>query len=287
MRSKRKIKKGKLRHSTYKLIDLLKIGKKMLSELENPHLESEIIISSHLDLTKEEFILNLNKGVDYKNVREIISKFEERRKGRPLHYITGKREFLSRKFLVFDGVFIPRFETEEIVYRIIKDEKKYETCLDMCAGTGVIGITLMLEGIVKKCTFVDINPLALENIRANLKKFNLSGEVKRSDMFEKVEGKFDLIFSNPPYIPEDMLEKLNIEVRNEPEESLNGGKDGLKFIKVLLKEGERFLKKPGILVFEYPEFIIESIESLETELNFIEKIPTLSKYIKGAVFAKL
>ncbi len=287
MRLRRRIEREKLRSSTYRVIDLLKLGKKILSEKRNPYLESEIIISSHLGLSKEEFILKMNEKISPKDTNEIILKLEERRKGKPLSYVTGERVFLLRKFMVFEGVFIPRFETEEIVYHLVKREEKFENCLDICAGTGVMGISLMLEGKVKNCTFVDINPIAIENIKANLYRFGVSGKVIRSNMFEKVRGKFDLIISNPPYIPEGMLYELDEDVKKEPYEALNGGKDGFKFIRILLSESEKYLKKGGKLVFEYPEFGLEKIENIKTKLKFKEKIPTLSVDIKGAVFIKL
>ena len=276
-----------MKNSTYRVIDLLKLGRNLLSETKNPYLESEIIISTHLGLSKEEFILKINEELSCKDTNEIISKFEERKKGKPLSYVTGERVFLSRKFLVFEGVFIPRFETEEIVYYMVNKKERFENCLDMCAGTGVMGISLMLEEVVKNCMFVDTNSIAIKNIKANLDKFGITGKVVKSNMFEKLEGKFDLIISNPPYIPESMLDELESDVKKEPFEALNGGKDGLKFIKILLTESEKYLKGGGKLIFEYPEFISDKIEDIETKLKFKEKVPTLSKDIKGAVFIKL
>ena len=287
MHLKRKTERGKLKNSTYRVFDLLKLGRKLLSETKNSYLESEIIISTHLGLSKEEFILKINEELSYKDTNEIIWKFEERKKGKPLSYVTGERIFLSRKFLVFDGVFIPRFETEEIIHHIVNKTERFENCLDMCAGTGVMGISLMLEEVVKNCMFVDINSIAIKNIKANLDKFGISGRVVKSNMFEKVEGEFDLIISNPPYIPESMLDELDDDVKREPLEALNGGKDGLKFIKILLTESVKYLKKGGRLIFEYPEFTLEKIDNIETKLKFKEKIATLSKDIEGAVFIKL
>lgn len=267
----------------FDLKTLFKYGKRFL----NSDVETELIIRNSLSLTKEEFHLNFNKEIDRDKFKEIFRKFCLRKRGIPLSYITNKKYFLDLEIEVLDGVFIPRFETEEIVYQVIKKYRRVESALDICAGTGVIGLSLLFYNFTERCTFVDIDDKAIENIKINLKKFNLNGEVIKSDMFSNINEKFDLIISNPPYIKKSEYEKLPCDVKKEPKHSLIGGDDGLEFIKKLIKESPKYLKENGLLIIEMEKSEYDEIKIFLDRLKIKDIINTESENIIGVSLEKL
>lgn len=270
----------------YELKELFLFGKLLL----NSKVESEIIIRDTLKISKEKFHLYLNNKIDIKSYKEIIKKFNLRKRGYPLSYITNKKYFLDYEFIVNENVFIPRFETEEIVYHIIKNYNKFSNALDICCGTGVIGISLILNNLVDKCTFVDISENALYNTYLNLKKFDIDKnryEIIKSDMFYNVRSKYDLIISNPPYIKESDYINLPIDVKMEPKEALISGINGLNHIMILLYESKYFLNKKGILIFEFDKKSFKIIKENLIDYKILEIIKTYSDNIEGIILEKL
>jgi len=272
-----------LSHLKFDIKTLFSFGRKLL----NSDIEAELIIRHSLSLKREEFYLNLNRELEREKFKEIFKKFCYRKKGYPLAYITNKKSFHDLEIEVFKNVFIPRFETEEIVYQLIKKYKSVESSLDICAGTGAIGVSLLYYGFTKKCTFSDIDETSIENIKENLKKFNLEGKVIKSDLFSKIDEKFDLIISNPPYIKESEFKNLPEDVKMEPKISLLGGDDGLKYIKVLVEESYKYLNDKGILVIEMEKDELEGAERYMKNLKIKEVINSESENIIGVIFEKL
>lgn len=267
----------------YDIKTLFKYGRKIL----NSDIETEIIIRNSLSLKKDDFYLNFNKELDKETFKKIFKNFCLRKKGVPLSYITHKKIFLDLEIEVLDGVFIPRFETEEIVYQILKKYEKVQKTLDICSGTGAIGVSLLYYGFTKFCTFVDISDKAIENIKINLKKFDLKGEVLKSDMFKEVKEKYDLIISNPPYIKDSEYIKLPKDVLMEPKISLLGGEDGLNFIKILFKESHKYLNESSLLVVEMEKDEFLLAKKFLVNLKLIEILKTESENIIGVVLQKM
>ncbi|MGB9750235.1 MAG: peptide chain release factor N(5)-glutamine methyltransferase [Caldisericia bacterium] len=271
---------------SYELRELFLFGSKLL----NSKIESEIIIRNSLNISKEEFHLSLKDKIEVKNYEEIIKKFNLRKNGYPLSYITNKKYFLDYEFIINEGVFIPRFETEEIVNYIIKNFSKFKNALDICCGSGVIGISLILNNSIEKCTFVDISDKALHNTYLNLKKFDISKasfEIIKSDMFNNINSKYDLIISNPPYIKIEEYDDLPIDVKMEPKEALLSGMDGLNHIKILIDKSKYFLNKEGVLVFEFEKKQFKNFKESLTNYKIVEIIKTNSINIEGIVLKKL
>lgn len=189
--------------------------------------------------------------------RALYEGFLARRAGRePLQHILGCRGFMGMEFLVNRHVLIPRQDTETLVETVLAEQKNPAvSLLDLCTGSGCIAISLKALGGYQSVEAADISEEALQVARANGEKL-LSPEnqvvFRKSDMFSAFEGKrFDVIVSNPPYIPTAEIEKLEPEVRDfEPMKALDGTEDGLYFYRILANECMAHLTEGGRVYFE-------------------------------------
>lgn len=173
----------------------------------------------------------------------------------PLQYITNYQEFMKLDFYVDENVLIPRQDTEILVEEVINNcnknkEKRYKI-LDLCTGSGIVGISLAkyIENAEVVCA--DISKKALEIANKNAKSNNVDNvQFAYSNMFSNIEDKFDIIVSNPPYIKREVIEELEKEVQNEPHIALDGGIDGLDFYKIIACEAYEYLNEGGRLFLE-------------------------------------
>jgi len=155
--------------------------------------------------------------------------------------------------MVDSRVLIPRPETEELVEKAIKQIKEhgYKRVLDLCTGSGTIGHTIYKETGVE-VVGVDISSDALTVARLNGQSLNSKMQCIESNLFDSVEGKFDLIISNPPYIPSSEIEGLDKKVKDfEPKLALDGGQDGLDLIRKIAIQYKEYLNDNGVLMFEF------------------------------------
>lgn len=168
----------------------------------------------------------------------------------PVQHLIGNQEFMGLEFEVSNDVLIPRQDTEILVEEILKVSQNKEI-LDMCTGSGCIIISLAKLSSLKKAVGVDISEQALLIAARNASKHIVNIEFIKSNLFEKVEGNYDIIVSNPPYIPTGDIEGLMPEVKDhEPLLALDGDKDGLLFYRKIAMESKKFLKSKGHLFFE-------------------------------------
>ena len=170
----------------------------------------------------------------------------------PLQHILGEWDFMGLTFIVSPDVLIPRQDTEtlaEEAERLIS-ERGYKTLLDICTGSGCIGISLQKRTGIRT-TLSDISPAALEIARRNVESLGVDCEIVQSDLFSAFHGrKFDLITANPPYIPSETVKTLSEEVKKEPLLALDGGADGLDLYRRIAKEYGAFLSEGGALLME-------------------------------------
>lgn len=218
-----------------------------------------------------EYVLNLPKSKILRDKftlsEEEESRFRQiaakRESGMPLQYAIGLWNFFGRDFLVGENVLIPRPETELLVERILKEagafsqekslnlgEKKAPSLLDLCTGSGIIGITCQLEGNFSRVLSTDISEPALALAEKNRDKFKANIEFRKSDLFEDIDEKFDFISANPPYIESRDLDYLEEDVKKEPLIALDGGEDGLDFYRKIIKASKSHLNSKGYLFFE-------------------------------------
>ena len=198
-------------------------------------------------------------------INEIMAAVEKRLKHIPLGYIFGKSYFYGREFSVNKNVLIPRQDTEILIEKIcedIKSRKNQVSVLDIGTGSGAIAITIQKE-TDSKLTAVDISEKALDVAKVNANTLEANIEFIQSDLFENVTNKFDFIVSNPPYIESEIIDTLEIEVKdNEPILALDGGKDGLDFYRCIVKEAPKYLNIGGKLYFEIGYNQAEDLKNL-------------------------
>lgn len=187
------------------------------------------------------------------NRQERFADYLKRRGMRePLQHILGRAWFMELEFVVNPHVLIPRQDTETLVEEALKVLEPGMEVLDLCTGSGCIVISLLKHARVGiSGTASDISKQALLIAKENAKQNQVETELVRSDLFQNITGKYDVIISNPPYIPTGELSGLMPEVRDfEPLEALDGAEDGLFFYREITRMGKNFLKSNGYLYFE-------------------------------------
>lgn len=187
----------------------------------------------------------------------------------PLAHVLGYADFYWCKIFVNKDVLIPRPETEELCDKILNEvEVKNAKVLDMCTGSGCIAVALAKERPEWQVTAADISPEAIEIAKKNAVENEVNVQFVQSDMWQNIEGKFDCIVSNPPYICSKDIESLPESVRNfEPYKALDGGEDGLDFYRDIAANAPKYLNDNGYLFLEIGDTQGEQVASLLGE-NF-------------------
>ena len=176
---------------------------------------------------------------------------EQRLNHIPVQHITHVADFMGLEFKTSEGVLIPRIDTEFLVEEAMRFIPDGARVLDMCTGSGCILLSIMKYKNDIEGTAVDISDVALELTKANADKLGLSPTIIKSNLFENIEGKFDYIISNPPYIRKSDIPGLMEEVReHDPHLALDGGDDGLDFYRILAKESKDYLISEGMILVE-------------------------------------
>ncbi len=260
-----------------KIKEALIEGRDFLKNLEytDPIYETRKILGEILERDLSYLVSHDNEELPASVEKKYFDILKKRQEGLPLQYILGREDFYGRTFTVLEGVLIPRQDTEisvEVILKILK-ENNINKMLEIGCGTGIVSITVDLESKRKMdVTALDISPYAIKNTTINKKNLKSNIKILKSDLFDKVCGKFDLIYSNPPYIKSSEIENLQLEVKNhEPRLALDGGIDGLYFYREIIKEAQNYLNNDGFLVFEIGYDEAEDI-SLIMEKNFDTKI---------------
>lgn len=251
---------------------------------DNARFEAELMVMSVLGINRTQLIMNSKHEVTAKQIDEISSFVKRRQSGEPLQYILGECEFMSLDFNVESGVLIPRSDTEILVETVldrIKDSDKTEI-IDICTGSGCIGISIAYYNKNAHVDLVDISDAAINIAKQNIIKNNVSDRVKTTKMDilnECPKGKYDVVISNPPYIETEVIETLQTEVKShEPHLALDGGNDGLVFYRRIIELAPKLLNTGGILAFEIGYEQGEAVSKLmEKYFENIQVIKDLNK----------
>ena len=222
--------------------------------IQSHELDAQLILSNIMKVKREYLITNNKLTIPEKIMEKYDLAIKRRIKREPVAYITGKKEFWSDSYLVNRGTLIPRPETELLIYKIVNFFKnKKINILDIGTGSGCILLSILKELNYSRGIGIDISTKAIKTARVNSKKFNLlnRSKFKIFDITSFNIGKYDLIVSNPPYIPTKDMQNLSKDITNyEPKIALHGGTDGLDLIKKVIYKSKSLLKKNGLFAIE-------------------------------------
>ena len=218
-------------------------------------LDSEILLSEVIKKNRQYLILNSNEELKKENIKSFDYLVKRRKKGEPIAYLINKKEFWKQNFYINQNVLIPRPDTETLVEETLKlfNVNSKLNMLDIGTGSGCILISILKERRNFFGTGIDISKKAINVARFNAKMHQLSNRVKfyNSDVDKFLIGKYDLILSNPPYIRQQDLKYLEIDVKDfEPKLALDGGKDGFSKITKVISKTSSLLKRNGKFILE-------------------------------------
>ena len=237
-----------------KMSALLANTKKRFAENQIDEEEAEWILSLVLEIPKSS-VTTEEKLLKVAQAKEIVRIADERLTGRPLWYIIGDTDFCGYKIKVDERVLIPRPETEEMAMMAVAAAEEGNSVLDLCTGSGALAIAIYKEleksNRKVKMTAVDISADALELAKENAAENEADILFIQSDLFSRIRGRFDIIISNPPYIPTADIDTLQREVKDyEPHLALDGGADGLDIYRRIAADASKYLNRGGTLIME-------------------------------------
>ena len=251
---------------------------------DNARFEAELMVMNALGINRTQLVMGGRNAVAEEQCEKVSEMVKRRQSGEPLQYILGECEFMSLDFYVESGVLIPRSDTETLVEAVIEktDENKQVKILDICTGSGCIGISTAHFRPGAYVDLIDISDKAIEIAEKNIIRNNVQRRVKVQKMDilnEYPREKYDIVVSNPPYIETDVRDTLQTEVKNhEPRLALDGGRDGLIFYRRITEIAPEILKKGGMLAFEIGYNQGEAVSALmEKDFGDVRIIQDFSK----------
>ena len=246
--------------------------------IPSPRLDAELLVGHALGIDRVRIYLDFERPLTPEERASIRALVERRRRREPVAYIIGERAFFGRMFTVGPGVLVPRPDSETLVERALEllPKEEAQAVLDVGTGSGCLGITLAAERPLAQVTLVDISEDALRVAQQNAERLGVSERVStlHSDLFAAVTapaGGFDLIVSNPPYIPTGDLAGLMPDViQHEPRLALDGGRDGLDCVRALVTGARQQLRAGGALLIEIGIGQADACVALLTESSFTD-----------------
>lgn len=246
-----------------------------VSNTESPKIKARMLMQFILNVPRQYIIVNDMKELTQSQEKEYFESIQKLTKNIPIEHITNQKEFMKLNFFVDENVLIPRQDTEILVEEVIKIAKKINSkkILDICTGSGAIGISLAKYIEKSEITATDISEDAIRVANKNAIMNNVEDKITfiKSDLFNNIpNNKYDIIVSNPPYIKKEIIKTLEKQVQNEPILALDGGEDGLNFYRKIIKQSYEYLKYGGYLCLEIGyDQKIDVIELLENEEKYI------------------
>lgn len=239
---------------------------------QSPALDARLLISFALNMTHEAFVLNNEQKLSDEEIDTIHHLIEQRVAGKPVAKIIGKKEFYGRDFKTTMDTLDPRPDSETLIETVLK-KSDYDKpiVLDLGTGTGCLVLTLLAEMPTARAIAVDQSLAALNVAKENAWTIGVEDRVVfiQSDWFDQVLGQFDIIISNPPYIPQGDIDGLAKDVREyDPMSALVGGVDGLDPYRVIIPQSKAFLKPGGLIVFEVGQGQSDDVATLLENAGF-------------------
>ncbi len=269
---------------------LYQIGKEQLQKagITDAELDARLLLEFICHTDRNALYAHGDQEIEDEKMHDFLQLIEKRAVHIPLQHLTGEQNFMGLDFLVNEHVLIPRQDTEILVEEIMRDLHDGIRILDMCTGSGCILLSLLHYSNDCSGVGVDVSEDALAVARQNADRLAEKQAVFiQSDLFEKVEGSFDLIVSNPPYIRSQEIAGLMPEVReHEPHLALDGKDDGLHFYREIIKGAMPHLKRGGQLFFEIGYDQGEAVQALlaangYTEIAVVKDYAGLDRVVYG------
>lgn len=269
---------------------LYQIGKEQLQKagIAEAELDARLLLEFICHTDRNALYAHGDQEIEEEKMQDFLQLIEKRAVHIPLQHLTGEQNFMGLDFLVNEHVLIPRQDTEILVEEIMRDLHDGIRILDMCTGSGCILLSLLHYSNDCSGVGVDVSEDALAVARQNADRLAEKQAVFiQSDLFEKVEGSFDLIVSNPPYIRSQEIAGLMPEVReHEPHLALDGKDDGLHFYREIIKGAMPHLKRGGQLFFEIGYDQGEAVQALlaangYTEIAVVKDYAGLDRVVYG------
>ena len=238
--------------------------------VDAPRLTAEVLLSHALGCDRVRLYLDFDKPLGPDELTRYRALVKRRSEGEPTAYLTGVKEFYGRPFGVDPRALIPRPESELVVEAALAALPASGAALDLCTGSGCIGVTLALERPSARVAAADLSAEALALARENAERLGAAVDLLQGDLFAPLlaESRFDVITANPPYVPSGELPTLARELSREPALALDGGADGLAVTARLVAEAPRWLVPAGTLVVEIHESHAERLPRLCREAGF-------------------
>lgn len=219
--------------------------------IEEAKLDARLLLEELCGTDRNDLLVHGDRPVTEQQEKNYVNQIELRSRHIPLQHITGYQEFMGLRFKVTPDVLIPRQDTETLVEEVLKNLHDGMRILDLCTGSGCILLSLLRYS--NDCVGVgaDLSKKALAVAEENAGALGLSAEFVQGDLFEPVTGKFEIIVSNPPYIPSNVIPTLMEEVReHDPLMALDGKEDGLYFYREIIGQAGEYLYPGGMLFLE-------------------------------------
>lgn len=249
-------------------------------EIENPELDARYLLEWVLKCDRSYLLLHPEQEPEEKQIEEYEAAVRKRIQHIPLQYIIGEQEFMGYMFRVNEDVLIPRQDTEILVEEALKlmdithrATGMPNTVLDMCCGSGCIGISIQKQRPESLVTLTDISEAALKVAKENATRLQADVTICQGNLFQGIctGQKYRFILSNPPYIPSRVIDTLMPEVRDyEPRLALDGEADGLEFYRRIANEAKRFLEEEGYVLFEIGFDQAEDVRKILVDAGFMQ-----------------
>ncbi len=279
--------------------DVLREGTRRLAivGLEHARQEAERLLGQLLGVQRLELYVQ-ERVVSEDTVQRFFSQIDARALGAPLQYLLQEVDFYGQRFTVVPGVFIPRPETEVVVeaaliaFRALEVQRQRPLrLLDAGIGSGCITATLAQQLPTCVVVGVELSWNALQTAQENVQRLGVSSRVRlvQGRWLEAIQGTFDGLIANPPYIPSAQMDGLPLDVRHEPRLSLDGGRDGMRDLFELMASAPRLLSPGGVVVFESGEEQVERLLAVARVAAWVEcasPIHDLTQRPRGIVIVR-
>ena len=250
---------------------LLGMQKLKEAQLEEAQLDARLLLEEICGTDHNTLLCHGDREVSEKEEEQYRKTIEQRAQHVPLQHILGYQDFMGLRFQVNEHVLIPRQDTEILVEEAMRYLHDGMRILDLCTGSGCILLSLLHYSNDCEGTGVDISKEALQVAALNAELLGIKADFLKSDLYEKVTGKFDLLVSNPPYIERKVIPTLMEEVREyDPYIALDGGEDGLDFYRRIIGGAQDYLKRGGQILLEIGSGQAQAVSELLREAGFKE-----------------